>query len=76
MVYDARPVKRHRATQAEMAERRAVLIDIIAKDGPMSVRQAYYRAVVAGLVPKTNAGYQRVQRDVLELRRDASGGAS
>lgn len=52
-----------------MAERRRVLLDIIETDGPMSVRQAYYRAVVASIVPKTKAGYRRVQNTILDLRR-------
>lgn len=52
-----------------MAERRAALLSIISADGPMSVRQAYYRAVVAGIVPKTDAGYQRIQNTILNMRR-------
>lgn len=67
--YGTSLVKRHRATKVEIAQRRRVLLEIIAADGPMSVRQAYYRAVVAGIVPKTDAGYQRVQREILNMRR-------
>ncbi len=67
--YDARPVRRHRASPSEMATRRAALLSIISADGPMSVRQAYYRAVVAGIVPKTDAGYKRVQNTILKMRR-------
>jgi hypothetical protein len=55
-----------------MAERRNVLLEIINTDGPMSVRQAYYRAVVARIVPKTDAGYGRVQRAILEMRREGA----
>jgi len=46
------------------------LVVIATEHGPCSVRHIYYRAVVAGLVAKTNAGYAMVQRDLLQLRRD------
>lgn len=58
-----------RSTAAEMEHRRTVLLQIAAEVAPASVRHIYYRAVVAGLVPKTQAGYQKVQRQLLELRR-------
>lgn len=67
--YEAHPVKRHRPTKMELEHRRAALVDIARSAGRASVRNIYYRAVVAGLVPKTEAGYARVQRDVLTLRR-------
>lgn len=64
------PHKRHRATRAELQARRDALVEIVLEDGPMSVRQAYYRAVVHAIVPKNANGYERVQRDVLWLRRE------
>jgi hypothetical protein len=67
--YEARLTKQ-RSTKSEMAARREVLRVIIEDGGPMSVRQAYYRAVVVGIVPKTNAGYQRIQRTILQMRRN------
>lgn len=67
-VYAASPVKRARATKAEMEYRRDRLHSIVEGDQPMTVRHAYYRAVVAGLVPKTEAGYGRVQRTLAEMR--------
>lgn len=53
-----------------MAERRDTLVDIVRGGAPMSVRHAFYQAVGLGLVPKTQNGYQKVQRDVLRLRRE------
>lgn len=66
--YDAGITKR--STAAEMAHRRETLLKIAEEAAPASVRHLYYRAVVHGLVPKTNNGYQKVQREVLRLRRD------
>ena len=58
-----------RATRAEMEERRQALVDIVRGGAPMSVRHAFYQAVGLGLVPKTQNGYQKVQREILRLRR-------
>lgn len=52
-----------------MVERKAALLQIAADNQPASVRNIYYRAVVAGLVPKTQAGYAKVQRALVDLRR-------
>lgn len=59
-----------RSTAVEMEIRRSTLLELAREAAPASVRHIYYRAVVAGIVPKTSAGYQKVQRQVLELRRD------
>ncbi len=69
--YGARPIRR-RATAEEMAERRQAVAQIVMTDGPMSIRHAYYRAVVNGLVKKNENGYRMVQRAVLDLRRDGT----
>ena len=71
MSYPARPAKRRRATQAEMEARADFLIDYAVAHGPVTVRGLFYAATVAGLpgVEKTEAGYDKVQRQVLELRR-------
>jgi hypothetical protein len=73
-VYGARPVKRRRATKAEMAERAEVLTRLAAEHGPCSVRHLYYAAVVAGVpgIEKDDAGYNKVQRQVLALRRSGA----
>jgi hypothetical protein len=53
-----------------MAELRAGLYAIVAADQPMTVRQVFYRASVAGLIGKTEAEYQNVVgRLLLEMRR-------
>src|SRR6516164_8805657 len=71
-VYEASQINlRHRATRDEMAERAAFFIAYARRHGPVTVRQLYYRAEVEGIsgIDKTDAGYDKVQRQVLELRR-------
>ncbi|MGE4249051.1 MAG: hypothetical protein AB7F09_06660 [Parvibaculaceae bacterium] len=69
--YAASPVKRSRATQADMEERAAFMIDYAERHGPVTVRGLYYQCEVHGLpgIDKTDAGYDKVQRQVLALRR-------
>jgi hypothetical protein len=62
-------VKRSRSTRAEVIARRASLAALAADNAPSTVRNIYYRAVVASLVPKTEAGYAKVQRDLAEMRK-------
>jgi hypothetical protein len=73
VVYEARPVKRERATSAEMEARHQAIIDIVAETSPTSVRHTYYVAITRGLVKKDVSGsrsnYGKVQRAVLQLRR-------
>lgn len=71
MVYTASPIKRRRATRDEMEERAEFLIGYARKHGPVTVRQLFYAATVAGIVgiDKTEAGYNKVQVQVLDLRR-------
>jgi hypothetical protein len=71
-IYQASPIRRQRATKAEMQARRSALLKIVAAMKPMTVRQVYYQATVAGLVEKTEAGYDKVQRDLADMRRDGS----
>jgi hypothetical protein len=63
-------VATHRATKAEMTERRESLASVVTRGAPMSVRHAFYQAVGMGIVPKTRNGYQKVQREILRLRRE------
>jgi hypothetical protein len=60
---------RGRPPTERVAERRRQIAKLIEAEQPCSVRNVYYRAVVAGIVPKTDNGYNIVQRDVVELRR-------
>ena len=68
-VYEASPIRRSRATKAEVARRRQDLYDIIADMQPMTVRQVFYQATVRNLVEKSEAGYAKVQTDLVQMRR-------
>jgi hypothetical protein len=72
--YQASPIKRRkrkrtRATKAEVELRRENLIEIIQTALPMTVRQVFYQATVHGIVEKSEAGYTKVQNDLVLLRR-------
>jgi hypothetical protein len=45
------------------------IIAAVQEDKPVSLRGVYYRAVSAGAVDKTRAGYELVSRELLKLRR-------
>jgi hypothetical protein len=63
--------KKYQPTLVERADRRDELLALIkSMEKPMTVRQIYYRATVAGIVPKTPAGTQRVDRLVTEFREE------
>ena len=71
-VYQASRIKPpRRATQAEMDERAAFVIGYAATHGPVTVRGLYYQGEVAGLpgIDKTDSGYDKIQSQVLKLRR-------
>jgi hypothetical protein len=67
--YQTSPIKRHRATKAEVEARREALLDIIDAGKPMTVRQCFYQATVHGLVEKAESGYAKVQHDLTLMRR-------
>lgn len=71
MLYQASPIKRRRATKGEMEDRAAFLIAYALKHEPVTVRQLFYAATVAGIpgIEKSEAGYNKVQAQCLELRR-------
>jgi hypothetical protein len=69
-VYEASPIKRRRATKAEMEARADALIEIVEEFTPCTVRQVFYQATVRGVIEKTEAGYGKVQRLLADLRRD------
>ena len=68
-VYPASRIKRKRATKAEVENRRRELFDIVQEMHPMSVRGVYYQATVRSLVEKTEGGYDKVQHDLVLMRR-------
>jgi hypothetical protein len=68
-VYPASQTKRYRATKAEVARRRLALYRIVKAMQPMTVRQVFYQATVREIVEKTEGGYDKVQHDLVHLRR-------
>jgi hypothetical protein len=67
--YQASPIRRARATKDEVEQRRLGLLRIVALQKPMTVRQVFYQATVHGLVEKTEAGYTKVQTDLVLMRK-------
>ncbi|MBB5273965.1 hypothetical protein HNR26_000003 [Rhizobium rosettiformans] len=63
--------RRHRGTNEEMETRARFLIDYAAKHAPVTVRQLFYAATVAGIpgIQKDDNGYNAIQQQVLKLRR-------
>lgn len=71
-IYPTSPIKRQRSTKAEVDRRRDALLAIVAAMRPMTVRQVFYQATVQGVVEKTEAGYGKVQTDLVVLRRSGA----
>src|SRR5215472_8948058 len=67
--YPASPIRRCRATRAEVQRRRKRLFEIVSQMRPMTVRQVFYQATVRSLVEKSEAGYGKVQTDLVQMRR-------
>src|SRR5437763_10765982 len=63
-VYDASPLKRHRSTKAEMAEFRRAIWNLTYGYKPLTGRQLYYRAAVAGLIEKDEGGSRASEQRV------------
>jgi hypothetical protein len=59
-----------RATQQQMEARRLALWTLTQEYQPTTIRQIFYQATVHGIVPKTEAGYDQIQRCLVELRLD------
>jgi hypothetical protein len=70
--YEASHIKRQRSTQEQILGRRQRLYNIVAEMRPMTVRQVFYQATVAGLVEKSEAGYAKVQTDLVQMRRSGA----
>jgi hypothetical protein len=69
MIYEASHIKRRRATKADVNTRRARLLEIVAEMKPMTVRQVFYQATVRDWVEKSDPGYNKVQTDLVQMRR-------
>jgi hypothetical protein len=67
--YEASPIRRIRSTKGAVEERQSALFDINADMQPMTVRQVFYLTTVKGVVEKTEAGYTKVQTDLVLMRR-------
>jgi hypothetical protein len=70
--YPAGLIKRARSTKVEVERRRDAFHDLVEGAQPATVRQIYYLATVAGLVPKTENGYNIVQTDLTLMRRSGA----
>ena len=64
--------RRHRSTNVEVSARRDALLDITSEMQPMTVRQVFYQTTVRNLVEKTEAGYSKVQTDLVQMRRSGT----
>jgi len=65
--------KKGRGLGKATLELRASIVDMIADEyiePPFTVRQAFYRLTTINAVEKSEAGYRRVQREILRLRRE------
>src|SRR6266508_1427017 len=68
-LYEASHIKRRRSTKVEVELRRSRLYRIVEEIQPATVRQVFYQASVHGIVEKTEAGYTKVQTDLVLMRR-------
>jgi hypothetical protein len=62
-------IKRQRSKKADVEARRFQFYEIIRAMQPMTVRQVFYQASVRGIVDKSDAGYNKVQTDLVLMRR-------
>jgi hypothetical protein len=69
--YSSSSIKRHRRTRAEIDSICDELYDIVSKNRPVTVRQAFYQASCMGLIEKTEAEYNgTIGRLLTKMRRD------
>jgi hypothetical protein len=71
-INQASQIKRQRATREQVLGRRQQLYNIVAAMRPMTVRQVFYQATVRGIIEKSEAGYDKVQRDLAEMRKSGA----
>lgn len=70
--YRPSPVNRDRWTDARLADLDETIVAVVEADHPVTLRGVFYRASSAGAVGKDDAGYKRVGRQLLKLRRDGT----
>lgn len=61
--------RRHRRTRAALVALDDAIVTAVRTEHPVTLRGVYYRAVSAGAVDKTEAGYRAVGRQLVKLRR-------
>jgi hypothetical protein len=61
--------KRYRRTNAELERIDDAIYQIARAERPVTVRGLFYRVMSRGMVPKTETGYDVVQRQALKMRR-------
>lgn len=69
MTYGSSTVNRKRSTNAELAALDDAILEAVLSEHPVTLRGVFYRVMSAGAVEKTEAGYKKVGRQVLKLRR-------
>lgn len=62
--------RRHRISKTGLIDRRAVILEIVRDAQPATVRQVFYLTSIRGVVTKDEFGYDRVQCDLLAMRRE------
>jgi len=70
-LYVASDIKRFRRTKAAMASIKQVILDILDKDNPQTVRQVFYALTVRGAIKKEEIEYQRIVVRLLTEMREA-----
>jgi hypothetical protein len=71
-LYGASALKRKRRTRADLRIVDDAIVAAVDEDKPVTLRGVFYRVVSAGAVPKTEAAYRCVTRELLKLRRDGT----
>jgi len=68
--YRTRSIKRARRSKTEIEVLKSDLYAILRAEQPMTIRHLFYRAVSAGLIPKTEAAYKGIVcRLVTQMRK-------
>lgn len=71
-IYQARPIKRIRRTNAQIEQLEDQIFEVLASDQPQSVRHVFYRMTnprLAEPVEKSDRGYRQVQDRIVKMRR-------
>ncbi|MCJ2126803.1 hypothetical protein [Methylobacterium sp. J-077] len=69
-VYPASSIKRQRRSKMELAVMRRAMVNTVALQKPMTLRQLFYALTVQGIVDKTEQSYAMVGHQLLKLRRE------